>query len=356
MAEPPNVRLILASRADNVSLVRELLSGIAEVLEVGAPELDRIRTAVSEACNNVVLHAYRGIEGPLEVEVRLGAPDTIAVVVRDRGEGVRRRIRIAEDTRVAQDTPLGVGLTVIEALARRVEFRAPSDGAGTEVRMEFDAPGMRALAASSQGNGLAACAPAPPDGEAVLVVSPAQLAPRMLTRMLGVLATQADFHSARISEVQLLADRLLKRACPSPPPDHLGAAVKVAPRELQLRIGPLEEGTARREVVSAALLGGLGQAIELPRERKDHPAGGEDHPAGGEDHPFFRSIGFGELFAVKLVDRRIPEPSTRPEPKRRADPRGAGRGAGRARRRAGASARPDEALGQGESVRRGGAR
>jgi serine/threonine-protein kinase RsbW len=289
MAEPPNVRLILASRADSVSLVREILSGIAEVVEVGGTELDHMLTAVSEACNNVVLHAYQGAEGPLEVEIQLGAPETIGVVVRDRGGGIRPRIRIAEDT------PLGIGVTVIHALARRVEFGVPSDGAGTEVRMAFDAPGTQVLPAVS-ANGFLASAQL--DAEALLLVSPAQLAPRLLARMLGLLASRADFCGTRIADVQLLADLLLTRAPPLRAPTPVGAAVAIAPRELELRIGPLDEGSARREVVAAAL-NGLGQAIEMPRD---------EHSARGEDRPVW-SVGCDGLFAVKLVDRRTLEPS-----------------------------------------------
>src|SRR5262249_36056526 len=71
MSRLPNVRLDLSNRAENVLLIREALTGIAEVVGLDGNDLSDIRTAVTEAANNVVLHAYAGEEGPLEVEIEL---------------------------------------------------------------------------------------------------------------------------------------------------------------------------------------------------------------------------------------------------------------------------------------------
>ena len=69
MAGTPNVRLSLSNRAENVLLVRQALSGLAEAVGLDPIALNDVSTAVTEACNNVVLHAYGGGEGPLEVEL-----------------------------------------------------------------------------------------------------------------------------------------------------------------------------------------------------------------------------------------------------------------------------------------------
>ena len=96
MAEPPNVRLKISNRSENVLLVREVLTGVAETIELDSSDLYDIRTAVTEACNNVVLHAYEGQEGPLEVDLRVPA-DAVEVIVRDHGVGIRPRIRGADE-------------------------------------------------------------------------------------------------------------------------------------------------------------------------------------------------------------------------------------------------------------------
>ena len=87
MAEIPNVRLSLPNRPENVLIVRQALTGVAECLGLDAIDTNDINTAVTEACNNVVMHAYADREGPLEVELYTLA-DAITVVVRDHGEGM----------------------------------------------------------------------------------------------------------------------------------------------------------------------------------------------------------------------------------------------------------------------------
>jgi serine/threonine-protein kinase RsbW len=254
MAEVPNVRLRLSNRPENVSLVRAMLTGVAESIDLQAPDLNDIRTAVTEACNNVVVHAYEGKEGLLEVEV-YAYPSTIEVVVRDLGTGIRPRIRAADET------ALGIGLHVIQALANRVEF-SDATGEGTEVRMEFATSHVRTLESPPE-DGLQL----PGIGRAELartveaVIAPTFLARAVLPRLLSVLAARAHFSTDRISDAQLVADELVAQAPASIGARHLSIAVSVEPRQLELRVGPLEAGSARRLIVNSAV-DGLGAVIE----------------------------------------------------------------------------------------------
>ena len=84
---PPNVCLSLENRPENVLIVRQVLSGVAEAAGINALELNDISTAVSEACNNVVQHAYGGGAGPMEVEIAPARPE-LRVIVRDHGSGI----------------------------------------------------------------------------------------------------------------------------------------------------------------------------------------------------------------------------------------------------------------------------
>src|ERR1700730_5404917 len=145
MAEPSNVRLNLSNRSENVLLVREMLSGVAEAIALDTSDLYDIRTAVTEACNNVVLHAYEGQEGELEVDLRASLEE-VEVAVRDYGIGIRPRIRAADETAV------GIGLPLIQALVHSVEF-SDAGGRGTEVRMQFLTPSNSALEPVAEGGG-----------------------------------------------------------------------------------------------------------------------------------------------------------------------------------------------------------
>jgi serine/threonine-protein kinase RsbW len=93
-----------------------MLSGVAESVELDRSDHDDIRAAVTEACNNVVLHAYPGAPGPLEVEVFI-ARAALEVVVRDRGIGFPARLS-ADDADIG-----GLGLPMMRALTRALELR-----------------------------------------------------------------------------------------------------------------------------------------------------------------------------------------------------------------------------------------
>jgi serine/threonine-protein kinase RsbW len=254
MGESPNVCLTLSNQPDNVLVVRETLSGMAETVGVDGVDLNDIRTAVTEACNNVVLHAYEGGEGPLQVEVYLSA-DRVEVVVRDHGTGIMPHIRSGEEE------ALGIGLSIIQALAPRVEFK-DVDGGGTEVRMEFSTPTAHALASLAR-NGFQ-----PPDvaGEQLatttgLAVGPDTLARKVLPRVLCVLAARAHFTTDRISDAELVADALVSEAFVPSAGEHLNVSVTVEPRSLAMRVGPLDSGSAER-VIASSLGGGVGPVIE----------------------------------------------------------------------------------------------
>ena len=84
---PPNVRLKLRNQPENISLIRTTLAGVAEAIDLPHETLDDVSTAVTEAANNVVLHAYQGEQGSLEVDIHI-APSALTVIVRDEGIGI----------------------------------------------------------------------------------------------------------------------------------------------------------------------------------------------------------------------------------------------------------------------------
>jgi anti-sigma regulatory factor (Ser/Thr protein kinase) len=125
----PAVRLELPALAENVAVVRQAVAGVASALGVEDPLLADLKMAVSEACANVVLHAYDEGRGAMEIEFQ---PDhaLLTVVVRDRGRGVHPRLDL-------DGTSLGLGLPLMAALCDEVEVRH-GNGSGTEVRLAFN--------------------------------------------------------------------------------------------------------------------------------------------------------------------------------------------------------------------------
>jgi serine/threonine-protein kinase RsbW len=96
-------------------------------MRVDTRTLADIRLAVTEACTNVVVHAYPdGREGPMQIAADVSGAD-VTIVVRDEGSGIAPR----------PDSPgLGLGLPLIASLAESVQLRRDEHDR-TEVRMTF---------------------------------------------------------------------------------------------------------------------------------------------------------------------------------------------------------------------------
>jgi len=123
----PDMELALPARAENIAIVRHALGGFAEAYAIPPAKLSDIRLAVTEACANVVVHAYpEGEEGEMEVLATV-QDGSITVRVRDWGHGIRPR----------PDSPgLGLGLSLIAALAETVQL-GHDNQEHTEVTMTF---------------------------------------------------------------------------------------------------------------------------------------------------------------------------------------------------------------------------
>lgn len=254
MIEQPNVHLALPARAENVVLVREVINALAEEIDL-ADALDDIKAAVSEACNNVVLHAYPGDIGPLEVDFAI-APGELTVVVRDVGVGTVAR---AED----DEAPgRGIGLAVIEAVSGRVEVRAVP-GEGVEVEMAFP------IAQQAELTGAEAC-----DEQIVgssdirVLVTPSELAATIINRLLGALAARAGFTLDRLSDAQLMSDALAARIAAVLDGDGVALGVDLLDRAVSLRVGRLRAGGAA-SLLAGSAIGGLGPLIERLADEVD---------------------------------------------------------------------------------------
>lgn len=195
IGEPACVRLEIENRPQNVALVRAALSGLAEAAGFDAELTSDIQTAVSEACNNVVLHAYEGAAGPMDVTV-IYESDRVDVLVADRGTGITRLSSAGDH--------MGLGLALISALADQAEFTSPSDG-GTEVRMRF----RQTEDASEDGIPRSyECAAKPLDlnGDVVLRCQPVTLLRHVLGRVARALAASSHFTLSGAAELYAIND------------------------------------------------------------------------------------------------------------------------------------------------------
>jgi serine/threonine-protein kinase RsbW len=240
-SQAPIVGLYVQSRAQSLTLVRGMLSGVAEQLEMDPELLDDLKTSVSEACNNVVMHAYADAPGPMEVELFVDVGDSITVSVRDRGVGLSD-----PPATIVNDGGGGLGVSVMQALTRDLQLIA-REGGGTEVVMRFDGhrDGRPLFTMSPPPNGdlqLSPVAQGSPD-EVTVSVSPVALLPSVLGRVARTVAATAHFSLDRFSDVYLITDALAAYAGHAAAGDRITARLTASERRLWLSLGPFRRGT-----------------------------------------------------------------------------------------------------------------
>jgi serine/threonine-protein kinase RsbW len=122
-----DVRLTLPAEAESIPVIRHVLGAFAESLRLPADVVEDMRLAVTEACTNVVRHAYdSGVPGTIDVVMQPNG-DRLDVTVSDRGRGMGPSPDI--------DGP-GLGLPLIAALADSIEL-ADAPIRGNRLKMSF---------------------------------------------------------------------------------------------------------------------------------------------------------------------------------------------------------------------------
>jgi serine/threonine-protein kinase RsbW len=255
----PTVRLQLHSSPETLTLVRGMIGGLAELLALDAELLDDLKTAVSEACNNVVMHAYDGESGPLSVCIFVGLEE-IEVAIRDQGHGIP--VLTPSDDRLQ-----GVGIPIIRALADQTAFRPMKDG-GTEVWMRF--------AGTREGKALYRVPEeAAPEngwidrleGDAVVSLSPVGFLGGVLGRLARALAARARFSLDRFSDVYLVTDAIAAHAVAAAADGRINFAIRTDTRRLELMIGPFRPGAG--EALTGERQSDVGSALSLLSDELD---------------------------------------------------------------------------------------
>jgi anti-sigma regulatory factor (Ser/Thr protein kinase) len=230
------LQLALPAKAENVAIARHAVAGLAEALDMDPGGVADLKTVVTEACMNVVVHAYGDEGGPLEVEAHPEGAHLV-VIVRDHGVGIRP---LAEDARAS----LRLGLPLIAALSSSFELSAGPDQ-GTQVKMRM-ALSREGAAVSEEEAVLAAAGGGGAGGETLMAMPAGDLLAPVLSRVISILAARANFSIDRLSDAVLLGDAISSQG----PEGFLDGTAQVAveedDRELRVRVGPLAEGGGER--------------------------------------------------------------------------------------------------------------
>ena len=138
MPECETMELIMESRSENEEFARVVAAVFASRLDPTLEDLDDIKTAVSEAVTNAVIHGYRGQEGKIYLSATAWEKERLlSVTVRDEGVGIRDVEQAMEPmfTTCPEDGRSGMGFSFMEAFMDRVEV-VSAPGKGTSVTMK----------------------------------------------------------------------------------------------------------------------------------------------------------------------------------------------------------------------------
>jgi serine/threonine-protein kinase RsbW len=246
------LRLTLPATAENVIVVRQAVAGLGEALGLSGSRVADLKTVVTEACNNVVLHAYQGEPGPLEVtaEPRSGE---LEVQVADHGGGFRPRANEG-------DPSLGLGLPLIAALSDSFEISGGAgQGSRTTIRFGYAAP-------ERSNNGAVTEVPE----EFEMAITPGELVKPVLARVMGALAARAEFSVDRLADTVLLGDAVSSSEGGHFADGRVGISIKDGDGTLDVRVGPLVEGAGERlmgemELPGAGSLASLASRMEVTK-------------------------------------------------------------------------------------------
>ena len=129
------ITLEFLSRSANEGFARGAVACFAAQLDPTLEELGDIKTAVSEAVTNAIVHAYPDVLGKIVMKLRVREENTLEIVVKDWGVGIADvdQARAPLFTTGSEDRS-GMGFTIMESFMDTLKVRS-APGKGTTVTM-----------------------------------------------------------------------------------------------------------------------------------------------------------------------------------------------------------------------------
>lgn len=130
------MKLEILSKSNNESFARITVAAFAAQLDPSIEELADIKTAVSEAVTNSIIHGYEEKEGTIKIECKLFA-NSIEIQILDNGKGIEN-IEKAREPLYTSKPDLersGMGFTIMESFMDEVKIESVL-GVGTKVTMK----------------------------------------------------------------------------------------------------------------------------------------------------------------------------------------------------------------------------
>ncbi|WP_026894000.1 anti-sigma F factor [Clostridiisalibacter paucivorans] len=130
-----NMRLEMPSKSQNEAFARVVVASFASQLDPTIEELADIKTAVSEAVTNAIIHGYENAKGIVIIECSI-EDNKIKIIVQDHGKGIKDVERAMEPlyTSKPELERSGMGFTVMETFMDNLKVFS-EEGKGTKIIM-----------------------------------------------------------------------------------------------------------------------------------------------------------------------------------------------------------------------------
>ncbi len=129
-----NIRLAFLSRSANEGFARIAVAAFASQLDPTVEEISEIKTAVSEAVTNCIVHGYGDTLGTITLQCRLYENGKLVISIKDRGRGIENIEQAMEPLFTTGDEAerSGMGFTIMETFMDKVRVTS-KPGIGTTV-------------------------------------------------------------------------------------------------------------------------------------------------------------------------------------------------------------------------------
>ena len=130
------IKLEFPSLSANESFARAAAAGFASQLDPTLEELGDIKTSVSEAVTNAIVHAYPDTIGKVYMRLRIIDGEKLEIIVRDWGKGIDNLEQAMEPMFTTGDGERsGMGFTIMESFMDMLKVKSKA-GKGTTVTMQ----------------------------------------------------------------------------------------------------------------------------------------------------------------------------------------------------------------------------
>lgn len=140
------MQISFISRSSNEGFARIAVAGFLAQLDPTVDELSEIKTVVSEAVTNCIVHGYRDTLGTIYITASFNDAGEVTVAIRDKGCGISDIEKAREPlftTSTAGDRA-GMGFTIMESFSDKLKVYS-KPGKGTRIIMKRQLSGRRGL-------------------------------------------------------------------------------------------------------------------------------------------------------------------------------------------------------------------